>query len=90
MLNIVNNRLILYYYYVLSYLIETCIEIKLKKAGLTISARKALDILSEIKLVDQRLEDLKICTYSRPSTASRKIINALGLKLPQEKLYVGK
>ena len=73
---------------VLAYLIETCIEIKLKEKGLEMTARKALDYLSEIKLVDQEIEGIKICTYSQPSPESRRIINALGLKLPQEKLFV--
>jgi len=73
---------------VLSYLIETCIEIKLKEKGLEMTARKALDHLSEIKLVDQEIDGLKLCTYSQPSTESRKIINALGVKLPQERLFV--
>ena len=73
---------------VLAYLIETCIEIKLKEKGLEMTARKALDYLSEIKLVDQEIEGMKICTYSQPSAESRRIINALGLKLPKEKLFV--
>jgi len=75
---------------VLAYLIETCLEIKLKEKGLEMTARKALNLLSEIKLVNQEVEGMKICTYSQPSTETRKIINALGLKLPQEKLYVEK
>jgi len=73
---------------VLAYLVETCIEIKLKRAGLEMTARKALDHLSEIKLVDQEIDGMKICTYSQPSPESRKIIKALGLKLPKEKLFV--
>ena len=52
---------------VLSYLIETCIE---------------------IKLVEQEIEGMKLCTYSQPSPESRRIINALGLKLPKEQLFV--
>ena len=73
---------------VLAYLVEICIEIKLKRAGLEMTARKALDHLSEIKLVNQEIDGMKICTYSQPSPESRKIIKALGLKLPKEKLFV--
>ena len=73
---------------VLAYLVEICIEIKLKRAGLEMSARKALDTLSEIKLVDQEIDGMKLCTYSQPSAQSRRIINALGLKLPKEQLFV--
>ncbi len=73
---------------VLAYLLEICIEIKLKRAGLEMSARKSLDILSEIKLVDQEIDGMKLCTYSQPSAESRKIIKALGLKLPKEKLFI--
>ena len=73
---------------VLSYLIETCIEIKLKEKGLEITACKALNILSEIKLVDQEIEGMKLCSYSQPSAVSRRIIKALGLRLPKEKLFV--
>ena len=73
---------------VLAYLIEICIEIKLKEKGLEMTARKALDHLSEIKLVNQEIDDLKLCTYSQPSPGSRKIINGLGLRLPKEKLFV--
>ena len=72
----------------IAYLIETCIEIKLKEKGLEMTARKALDILSEIKLVNQEIDGLKICTYSQPSAESRRIIKALGLRLPKEKLFV--
>lgn len=75
---------------VLAYLIETCLEIQLKEKGLEMTARKALNLLSEIKLVNQEIEGMKICTYSQPSSESRKIIQALSLKLPQEKLYVEK
>ncbi len=73
---------------VLAYLIETCIEIKLKEKGVEMSARKALNILSEIKLVEQEIDGFKLCTYSPPSAESRRIIQALGLKLPKEKLFV--
>ena len=73
---------------VLAYLVESCIEIKLKEKGLEMTARKSLDILSEIKLVDQEIEGMKICTYSQPSAESRRIIKALGLRLPKEKLFV--
>ena len=73
---------------VLAYLLETCIEIKLKRAEMEMTARKALDHLSEIKLVNQEIDGMKICTYSQPSPESRKIIKALGLKLPKEKLFV--
>jgi len=52
------------------------------------TARKALDYLSEIKLVDQEIGGMKLCTYSQPSAQSRRIINALGLKLPKEQLFV--
>ena len=75
---------------VLSYLLEICLEIKLKEKGIEMTARKALAILSEIKLVDQEVGKIKICTYSQPSAEARKIINALGLKLPKEKLSVEK
>ena len=75
---------------VLAYLIETCIEIRMKRAGLEMTARKALRNLSEIKLVDQEIEGIKLCTYSQPGVESRRIIKALGLKLPKEKLFAEK
>jgi transposase len=75
---------------VLAYLIETCIEIRLKEKGWEMTARKALKTLSEIKLIEQEIEGLKLCTYSQPTPESRKIIHALGLKLPAEKLFAEK
>jgi transposase len=73
---------------VLAYLVEVCIDIQLKRAGLEMTARRALQHLGEIKLVKQEIDGLQLCTYSQPSPESRKIINALELHLPKEKLFV--
>ncbi len=72
---------------VLAYLIEICIELKVKRAHLTMTARKALDLLSEIKLVKQTIGETEISTYSQPSSETRNIIHALNLILPKEKLF---
>ena len=74
---------------VLAYLIEICIETRLKQANIKLTARKALDLLSDVKLVKQTVSGIDLCTYSKPTPEARKIIQALKLKLPKEKLIVG-
>ncbi len=73
---------------VLAYLIEIGMEIQLKRSGVEMTARKALNHLSEIKLVNQEIEGVSLNTYSQPGKDSRSIIKALGIKLPKENLFV--
>ncbi len=73
---------------VLAYLIEICIEIRLKEANMKMTARKALNLLSDVKLVKQSVGEIEMCTYSKPTPEASKIIQALKLKLPKEKLIV--
>lgn len=72
---------------VLAYLVEICIELKLRRAGHKLTARAALDHLSEIELIHQEVENIKLCTYTQPSKLSREIIRTLGLHLPKKKLF---
>ena len=74
---------------VLAYLIEICIETRLKQANIKVTARKALNLLSDVKLVKQTVGDMELSTYSKPTPETRKIIQTLKLKLPKEKLIVG-
>lgn len=52
------------------------------------TARKALNLLSDVKLVKQSVGEIEMCTYSKPTPEASKIIQALKLKLPKEKLIV--
>ena len=67
---------------VLAYLIEICLELKLKRAGVKMTARKALDLLSEIKMVKLTLEGMKLSTYSKPPQKAQELIHILHHNCP--------
>jgi len=67
---------------VLAYLLEKTLAARLRQAELTFSARAALDQLSTVHLVENRLGETTIRTMSRPSPQAQAVLNAIGLRLP--------
>src|SRR5713226_6557640 len=67
---------------VLAYLLEKALSVRLQQAGLELSARRALDLLSTLHVVENRLGATTIRTVSRPSPQVQAILNAVDLSLP--------
>jgi hypothetical protein len=67
---------------VLAYLLQKALASRLQQAGLTFSARQALDQLSTMHLVENRLGDATIRTISRPSPQVQAILKAVGMPAP--------
>jgi len=72
---------------VLAYLIEIAIELTLHQKKINLTAREALNQLSDIKLVSQEVEGLKIKTVCQPKPETWKILKALTITLPKEKIF---
>jgi len=64
---------------VLAYLLERSLTHQLRRAGLELSARSALDWASRIHAVENRLGDTTIWTVSRPPPLASQVLNAVGL-----------
>jgi transposase len=64
---------------VLAYLLEKALEERLERAKVAVSARKALDLLSTIHLVENRLGETTIRSISRPSPMAQSILKAVGM-----------
>jgi hypothetical protein len=67
---------------VLAYLLERALGVRLQQAGLELTARRALDQLSTLHMVDARLGNTTVRTVSRPAPQIQAILNAIGLSLP--------
>ncbi len=67
---------------VLAYLLEKALGERLQRAGLTLSARCALDQLSTLHMVESQLGDTRVRTTSRPSPMVQAVLNAVGLSPP--------
>lgn len=72
---------------VLAYLIEIALELTLKRNDIPLTAREALNQLSEIKLISQTIEGITIKTVCCPKTVDRTMIKALSITLPKEKIF---
>ena len=68
------------YVCVLAYLLEKSLEHRLKAAGVQLSAQKALDILSAVHLVDNKLGDIPVRTITRPSPQAAAVVKAAGMQ----------
>jgi hypothetical protein len=68
------------YVCVLGYLLQKSLEHKLDAAGLDLTAEKALDILSQVHLVGNKLGDIPIHTITRPSPQAAAIVKAAGME----------
>jgi hypothetical protein len=67
---------------VLAYLLEKALATRLSQAGLELSARQALDQLSTLHLIENRLGEATVRTISRPSPMVQAILKAAGMPLP--------
>jgi transposase len=69
---------------VLALLVERYLEIKLQQAGLELSARKALEKLKNIKVVENQVGHLSLKYVTPPNQELEKILAACGIfKLPK-------
>jgi hypothetical protein len=64
---------------VLAYLLETVLEQKLQKAGLPLSARKALHLLKPIHLVQAVLQGKRVCKRTAITPEQEDIYRAPGI-----------
>jgi transposase len=67
---------------VLAYLLEKALGAHLKRAKLDLSARRALDQLASLQLMESRLGDTIIRAVSHPAPQAQAVLNAIGLALP--------
>ncbi len=68
------------YVCVLAYLLEKSLEHKLDAAGMDLTAEKALDLLSQVYLVENKLGDVPIHTVTRPSPHAAAVVKAVGIE----------
>jgi len=69
---------------VLAYLIEKILEKSLKRANLSISPREALDYLSGLRLVENRISSQHLFCVTTPSKEHYQILKSVGiLKIPK-------
>lgn len=73
---------------VLAYLLEKALGEQLRRAGLSLSARQALDQLSTLHQVETRLGNSTVRTLSRPSPQVQAILKAVGLSPPPTEVHV--
>lgn len=64
---------------VLSYLIEKVLENKLSKKKVLLTARRALEELEEVKMVENQISDLTINCVTEIGNIQRRILNVLGI-----------
>jgi hypothetical protein len=69
---------------VLAYLLATVLEHKLARAGLPLTAARALDALASVQAVEHRWGQSTVTQMTRPSSDAAAILRALGLsELPR-------
>jgi hypothetical protein len=64
---------------VLAYLLARSLELTLARAGCSITARRALDLLGEIHAVEMRLGPKQVLTLTQPSPQAEPLLHALNL-----------
>lgn len=64
---------------VLAYLLATVLEHRLARAGLPMTAARALDALASVQAVEHRWGEATVTQMTRPSPAAAAILQALGL-----------
>lgn len=64
---------------VLAYLLATVLEQKLARAGVQMTAARALDALASVQAVEHRWGEATVTQLTRPSPAAAPILQALGL-----------
>lgn len=64
---------------VLAYLLATVLEQKLARAGVQMTAARALDALGSVQAVEHRWGEATVTQMTRPSPAATTILQALGL-----------
>lgn len=67
---------------VLAYLLEKALGAHLQQAGLPLSARQALDQLSTVHVVENRLGSTTVRSISRPAPHVQAVVKAIGMTLP--------
>jgi transposase len=65
---------------VLAYLIEKLLEKSLKRANLTFSPREALDYLSTLRLVENKISGQHLFCVTAPSQEHRQILKSVSIK----------
>lgn len=65
---------------VLAYLIEKILEKSLKEANLSLSPREALDYLSTLRLVENKISGQHLFCVTTPSQEHRQILKSVGIK----------
>ena len=71
---------------VLSYLLERVLELSLKEAGLEMTARRALDELESIRMVESEIDGHLLHGPTEGSQTARAILDALGIAVPKATL----
>jgi len=71
---------------VLSYLLERVLEISLKDAGVEMTARRALDELATVQMVESEIDNHILYGPTEGTEAARTILEALGIAFPKAKL----
>ena len=71
---------------VLSYLLERVLELSLKDAGVEMTARRALDELESVLMVESEIDGHLLHGPTDGSEAARSILDALGISIPKATL----
>jgi transposase len=71
---------------VLSYLLERVLELNLKHAGIEMTARRALQELQSIQMVESEIDGHLLHGPTEGSEAAHGILNALGVAIPKATL----
>jgi len=71
---------------VLSYLLERVLELTLKHAGIEMTARRALQELESIQMVESEIDGHLLHGPTEGSEAARTILDALGITIPKATL----
>lgn len=71
---------------VLSYLLERVLEISLKEAGLDITARRALDELESIRMVETQIDGHLLHGPTEGTETARAVLHALNIAVPKATL----
>ena len=71
---------------VLSYLLERVLELKLKHAGIEMTARRALQELESVQMVESEIDGHLLYGPTEGSEAARGILDALGVTIPKATL----
>jgi transposase len=71
---------------VLSYLLERVLELKLKHAGIEMTARRALQELESVQMVESEIDGHLLHGPTEGSETARTILDALGVTIPKATL----